>query len=605
MSEKNQLGIVQQIGSIIQATTNSVLPKYCSLQNNKNREFRCNKASQLKKKYESPECLMKLVNSGENIYAIKNMYNKEYFQSSINSMSSDVSSDKQLWKIKAFERVENGYTIQNLNNKKYMTNHAGKLHSGEPGEGEIWIIEERANVVQEDLASSYYGSLQNEKNKEYRTSRETHLSSNMEIPKCLFKMIKLSNGNYGIQSQESYEFFQSSIGTMVSSINSEKQQWKIELVNETQDKIFTIQNIKNKEYMTAHASQLHSGKPGLEEDWKIRKYTYRETSSWMSDNWDLLSNKRLDKICMPGSHDSGTYNPTSLTAFGWVGNTKTQIFDIQMQLMQGIRFFDLRPTLHKGEFYTFHASNVAGKLQGAIGENMEQIFAQIRAYANKKENKKELIILDFSHAMRWSNLGYENELTELQKQQFIELVKSELGDLLICRKATQLSELTYNDLITDGPSNVLCLFNNSNFGTSAGDTEKGIWNKKYFKTKGGYSDTNNLQEMISTKTDEKHPSQIIQLKNSNRRLPENNNSFMFELCWQLTLNDLQSTLDSPTILDLAYKANAALYPTITEWIDEQIINKNVYPNIINTDACSESSTQAVKLSIEITKHINS
>ena len=357
--------------------------------------------------------------------------------------------------------------------------------------------------------------------------------------------------------------------------------------------------------MTAKASQLHSGNPGEAEEWKIRKDLCTETSSWMKNNWDLLANKRLDKICMPGSHDSGTFNPTSLTAFGWVGNTKTQIFDIQMQLMQGVRLFDLRPTLHKGEFYTFHASNVAGKLQGAIGENMEQIFAQIRAYASKEENKKELIILNFSHAMRWSNAGYENKLTAYQKQQFIELVKSELGDLLICRKATQLTELLYSDLITGDSNNVLCLFNNSNFETSALDTEKGIWNKKYFKTQGGYSDTNNLQEMINTKTDEKHPAQIIQLKNSDRRLSGNKSSFMFELCWQLTLSDLQSTLDSPTILDLAKEANAALYPTITEWMDEQIINKNVYPNVINTDACREYSTQAVKLSIEITKKINS
>ena len=237
------MDVVEQIDLPVEVAANSVLPKYCSLQNKKNKEFRCNQASQLKKKYESPKCLMKLIKSGENIYVIKNMYNDEYFQSSITSMSSDVSSDKQLWNIESFAGVENGYTIQNLNNKKYMTNHAGKLHAGKPGEGEVWIIEKRANAVEEDLGNSYYGSLQNEKNKEYRTNRATHLSSSMEIPKCLFKMIKLTNGNYGIQSQESYEFFQSSIGTMTNSIDGEKQEWKIDPVN-NQDKIFTIQNVK-------------------------------------------------------------------------------------------------------------------------------------------------------------------------------------------------------------------------------------------------------------------------------------------------------------------------------------------------------------------------
>ncbi len=204
--------------------------------------------------------------------------------------------------------------------------------------------------------------------------------------------------------------------------------------------------------------------------------------------------------------------------------------------------------------------------------------------------------------MRWSNAGYEHELTDLQKQQFVELVKSELGDSLICREATQLTTLTCNELIADESCNILCLFNNNNFGTGAKDTEKGIWNKKYFKTKGGYSDTNNLEEMISTKTDKKHPAQLIQLNNSNRTLPENKESFMFELCWQLTLSDYQSVHNQTTILDLADEANPALNPTVTEWINKGVINKKVYPNIINTDACRESATQAVKLSIEITKY---
>jgi hypothetical protein len=36
---------------------------------------------------------------------------------------------------------------------------------------------------------------------------------------------------------------------------------------------------------------------------------------------------------------------------------------------------------------------------------------------------------------------------------------------------------------------------------------------------------------------------------------------------------------------------------------DQTINKTVYPNIINTDACQESVTKAVKLCVEVVKYI--
>ncbi|ASS48025.1 MAG: hypothetical protein A3D31_00960 [Candidatus Fluviicola riflensis] len=569
--------------------------------NNENGEYRCNHAKSLRDNYSSPDCLMQLIPSGEDLYAIRNEANGEFFQDTIGSMSSQVSSDAQLWYIKPYGGTKNAYTIQNAKNEKYMTRKASQLHKGTPGKDEVWIIENRQEVITEDLANSYYGSLQNNENGEYRTDRATHLSKTMEIPTRLFKMIKLTNGHYAIQNQGNYEFFQSSISIMATNIVDNGQEWNIQPVN-NKDGLYTIQNVKNGEYMTSHASQLHGGTPGKSEYWKIEKYPYLKTASWMGDNWNLLANKPLNKICIPGSHDSGTYEHSGLTAFGWVGNTKTQIFDIQMQLMQGIRVFDLRPALHNGAFFTYHASNVAGKLQGAIGAKMEDVFAQIRAFMSKPEHKHELIVLNFTHAMRWSGGGYKYDLTDNQKQQFIELVKLELGNLLIKRKATQLTELTCGDLLSNS-ANIICLFDNGEFGTTESETEKGIWNSTYFKTKGSYSDTNDLEKMIYTKEGDKNQSQLIQLRNSDRSFKANQSSFMFELCWQLTLGGFQSTVNTTSILELAAKANPALKPTLKQWMKDQIINKTVYPNIINTDACQESVTGVVELSLEITKHI--
>lgn len=580
------------------------IPKYGSLKNKKVDKFRCNKATHLEKDYKSPECLMKFVKIVDNIYSIKNMQNQEFFQSSISNMSTGISSDKQLWRIEPYGDVTNGYTVQNVNNNEYMTNKASQLHGGTPGEEEIWIIQKR-DIVSVDLKKSYYYSMKNQKNSEFRTSSATKLSKDMIIPKCIFKNIKFSNGNYGVQSQDNYEFFQSNISTMALKVEGEKQEWKVQPISNESTDIATIKNADNNKYMTAHASQLHSGTPGIDEQWKIDTFNCKGTSSWMGDNWDLIADKPLNKICFPGSHDSGTYHPTSLTAFGWVGNTKTQIFDIQMQLMQGVRIFDLRPALNKGEFYTHHASKVAGVLQGAIGENMEYVFAQIKAFASESSNEKELIILNFSHAIRWSDKGgKEHNLSDYQRQQFISLVESELGDLLIRREATQLTELIFSDLIGDKSRNILALFSSNEFETDSAATRRGIWNKKYYRSKGGYSNTNNLQQMISEKNDDATPSQLIRLEKSNRSLSENKDSFMFALSWQLTLSGFQSAIDSPSILSLAEEANSALYPTLIDWLNSGIINKDVYPNTINTDACWDDKTEAVKLSLEIMRCIN-
>jgi hypothetical protein len=544
---------------------------------------------------------MQLIKSGENLYAIRNEANEEYFQDTITTMSSQISSDAQLWIIEPYEGLANAYTIQNAKNLKYMTNKASQLHKGTPGSGEIWIIQNRQVVIREDLADSYYASLQNDQNSEYRTNRATELSATMTIPTRLFKMVLLENGRYGIQNQGNYEFLQSHISTMATGIVDDGQEWNVEPVSGKAG-LHTLQSEKNKEYMTRKASQLHGGTPGKDEYWRIAQYPYLETASWMRDNWSLVADRPLNRICVPGSHDSGTYTYTALTLFGAVSTTKTQIFDIQMQLMQGIRVFDLRPALHDGRFFTYHATNVldAGALQGAIGPSMEAIFAQVRAFAGKPEHKQELIVLNFTHALRWSGAGHERALSADQKRQFVEQVKAQLGDLLIRRKATQLTELTCSNLLTSRAT-VICLFADDEFGTTEGETEEGIWNSKYFRMKGSYSDTDNLNQMINGTNGTEARSQHSKLQSSNRSLPANKESFMFELCWQLTL----PWPSSSSILSLASEANPALGPTLTQWMNSQVINKSVYPNIINTDACQESDTKAVELCIAIMGCIHS
>ncbi|CAL2103350.1 conserved protein of unknown function [Tenacibaculum sp. 190130A14a] len=118
------------------------VPTYGSLQNQMNKEYRCNHAAQLKKSYESPECLMNFVEQSNGSYGIKNVKNNEYFDSSITTMTKKVSGASEQWRLLALPDVENGYYVQNVKNNEFMTSSASQL-SSKAGSKEIWIIEER------------------------------------------------------------------------------------------------------------------------------------------------------------------------------------------------------------------------------------------------------------------------------------------------------------------------------------------------------------------------------------------------------------------------------------------------------------------------------
>lgn len=308
-----------------------------------------------------------------------------------------------------------------------------------------------------------------------------------------------------------------------------------------------------------------------------------EKSSWMEKHWDLLSRKPLYRVCFPGSHDSGTFVSTYETEFGKPRVTRTQLFDIRTQLAQGVRSFDLRPILYAGEFYTAHYSELPriGR-QGAIGVELKAALHQVHAFVSV--HRKELVILRFSHV----------ELAAVERELLFELVRTSLQGVLICGDESDLCEATMSDLIARG--NVIAVFDTE---VAQGSSDGGIWGAEAVKARGGYSNTDKVPLMISS-TRDGHPGQLNQLQGS-RRGP-GADRFLFELCWQLTLQGVQNgPTGTQSILDLAADANAALFGNVNGWLEDGTINQEVYPNVINTDACEESTTRAVELSISINR----
>jgi hypothetical protein len=318
-----------------------------------------------------------------------------------------------------------------------------------------------------------------------------------------------------------------------------------------------------------------------------------DTSDWMGDLWTRLANRPLYRVCFPGSHDSGTYMATHQTDFGSARITQTQILDIQGQLMQGVRYFDVRPVVY-GEpeaFYTAHYTDLTPLglgYQGAIGVALDAALAQVRAFASG--HRKELVILRFSHCTRWDGSPFGDS----ERDALFKLVEESLHGVLICGGETDLCGAPLTTLIERG--NVIAVFD---IGATQQTARDGMWPAQALEARGGYSNTNEVPLMIRSER-KGHWGQLNQLEASRRGIGEKH--FLFELCWQLTLQGAQNgPLGKVSVLDLAAQANAALYDNVHGWLLDKTINSDVYPNVINTDACDEATTRAVELCISINK----
>ena len=114
-----------------------------------------------------------------------------------------------------------------------------------------------------------------------------------------------------------------------------------------------------------------------------------DRASWMQDHLSNLGAKTLRDIVMPASHDAGMY--LGGLSFSTLG--KTQDLNIYGQLMDGVRYFDLRPQYKsKDDTIVLHHGTGALNVEGAkLADVLDQIARFMR------EGHRELAVLKFSH----------------------------------------------------------------------------------------------------------------------------------------------------------------------------------------------------------------
>ncbi|KAK0116871.1 hypothetical protein ONS96_012718 [Cadophora gregata f. sp. sojae] len=160
--------------------------------------------------------------------------------------------------------------------------------------------------------------------------------------------------------------------------------------------------------------------------------------AWQQATLSTIGTKSLREISMPASHDSGMSQVTR--HYGGVAhNTQTQSVHIYQQLVYGARWFDIRPALRKGKWYTNHLSMVPGLgYQGAFGRTMVDIIKDINRFTI--ENPGELIILELSHEM--DRFKWKPRLTDEQWQMLYVFLYNGIDDIWMMNPASLPNDLS-------------------------------------------------------------------------------------------------------------------------------------------------------------------
>ena len=100
--------------------------------------------------------------------------------------------------------------------------------------------------------------------------------------------------------------------------------------------------------------------------------------AWMHSILDIIGDRQLTYVTMPGTHDSGMSTIGAKTAFVSSDNTQTQFLDYYHALKRGARWFDTRPVISDGQYYLGHYSvDSAGTGLGGDGQLVATVISQV------------------------------------------------------------------------------------------------------------------------------------------------------------------------------------------------------------------------------------
>ena len=288
--------------------------------------------------------------------------------------------------------------------------------------------------------------------------------------------------------------------------------------------------------------QVHNS--GLSNELLFSSSLLIDRARWMESEYNVLANKKLREICLPGSHDAGAYRfSRKLTSCAddilkivpknIVKNyALAQEMDIAEQLNAGIRYFDLRPYCENGEFYIHHS---------LVGVKMESLLQDFSSYLSTI--KKELIIIKVSHFCNF-NSEQHKVLAYMFYHHFNNYLYKGTGSI---------PETEFGTFVNDGPC-VILWYENSTVCDS--------WDG-FYRNIGVYDRYSNTEDYNSMKDD-----QLAKLKSVG-----GSSGRLFLLSWTLTPDeDVNLATAVGSLRKLSEEANRNLRDFVAEYGKEYQIN---------------------------------
>lgn len=312
-------------------------------------------------------------------------------------------------------------------------------------------------------------------------------------------------------------------------------------------------------------------------------------TAWMQNNLNKIGGKTLRQLCLPGTHDAGMGTFSSGTPFASKCNTVTQTSLVLGQLQFGSRYFDIRPVVSAGKYYTGHYTEIdvlglgLKSWQGANGQSIKSIIDDANEYT---KDHAELIIFHLSHDLD-TDVGNDkySPLTQRQWDGLLSMMKEEINYLKVL-SADDLTCLTVNDYISNGESAIIVIVEPSDDNINISYfSDAGFYPIGKFPVYNVYSDTNDLEKMAADQ---------LEKMREQKTSPDDT---LFLLSWTLTQQEKQvitcaAGLEN-SIIDLADEANAILFDKLLPACSD-----NCFPNIVYIDALSET-TDVVSLVMKI------
>ena len=310
---------------------------------------------------------------------------------------------------------------------------------------------------------------------------------------------------------------------------------------------------------------------------------------WMHQTYERIQCLTLRQLCVPGSHDSGMSEFNQGAGLAVAADTVTQTMNIYDQLVNGARWFDIRPVIAGGHWATGHYSYSTDLWHGGNGQYMDAIIDEINQYTSTHQ---ELLILDLSHGLNTDIFeGDENNhLTQDDWNDLMNYLLSINNRVTGMSDVSDLSQLLVSSFIESSPAVLIIIRDTTAEGTDVdlGDfADQGFFTSDQYPLYNSYANSDDQDDIESDQFDKMHS------------IRTSADSEPFLLSWTITedVGDIIGTIIGDSIVGFAEDFNDRIYPDL--WPQ---LSSDTYPNVLAVDAFPYQARQMPALAMAINYH---